>query len=959
MFCNLNSDVPEEKIIRLANLIQVSYPMAKQLLRKNNNDVSEAVKSFSRNETTVLTSVNGKDDILMNFMKEFSELPPQNIVKYSKNDPYKIEHNKSWPRKIGTINYQIEGKEPLNFQMDQKVDFVDLLKNPNQKFMYYDNNLKSEIESKFLEDLKTLRSSKFIEGNVTLIEKKKSKLNNDLYILTFSIEIYFTQKIFENFFYGTEGILTSIFSKLQDGRKEFPEYKDFTIIENDFSVLYETTKNYPTYNEKIPNLKLELQPFQKQSLRFLIDRENSNECISSSYYDKYYFEDGTAYYVCSVGDSPLLLDLPDIRGGFLSDELGLGKSIEIISLLLIQGCRIKKLSSTIREGIHTYYNGGTLIIVPPTILHLWENEIKKNVEKNTIKYYLYHGSSRNREPKVLASYDVIFTTYSVLSSDHKRHQQNMTTCTDPIKDIIWNRIILDESHYIKQAKSSQNDAISNIKARNRWCISATPIQTDIADLHGQFKFLNLIPFNKEEYVKPNVCIQNVLGDCMMRISKSIIEKKNMIFLPEKKIEPIFIKLTEDEQKVYNFLLKKSNEKLQILRGKSQRVYTKLLVSLLKLRQTASHFSMINLAEFCDTPLSFLPQSFSLSNLAGAEIQNVDINNIEALTWMNESNFIQDVVSRIKNADDLDCPICLDVVESATVTQCGHIFCKECIIMQVNTNRICPICRKQIDETNLTIIDDGNKPIEEKRTRDIYGVPEDIIRLHNNLKKLPGTKIEALLKEIENEKKNNTKCLIFSQWKEMFTQIKLELEKQEILYVELNGTMTTKQRENALKEFHQNPKVNICLMSLRSASLGLSCRANTIFIMEPSLNESLEEQAVIRLHGHRIDSTELVIKKFITLNTVEEKLYNFHEKFRDSKGTILKDSLSPSLPKESKNYKIEELLKLFSEDEEKTGEEEEEVIDDIIVDSQDESPTKNMQPKRRISNERVSRKKQKK
>jgi hypothetical protein len=80
------------------------------------------------------------------------------------------------------------------------------------------------------------------------------------------------------------------------------------------------------------------------------------------------------------------------------------------------------------------------------------------------------------------------------------------------------------------------------------------------------------------------------------------------------------------------LLKASNEKLQILRGKSKRVYTKLLVSLLKLRQSTSHFSMINLAEFCDTPLNMLPQSFSLSNLAGSEIQNVDIKDVESIAF---------------------------------------------------------------------------------------------------------------------------------------------------------------------------------------------------------------------------------------------------------------------------------------------------------------------------------------
>jgi hypothetical protein len=75
------------------------------------------------------------------------------------------------------------------------------------------------------------------------------------------------------------------------------------------------------YENEIPNLKIELQPFQKKSLNFLLDRENSKECMSAKYYHKYLFDDGTPYYVCAVGDSPLLLDLPDVRGGFLSDEM--------------------------------------------------------------------------------------------------------------------------------------------------------------------------------------------------------------------------------------------------------------------------------------------------------------------------------------------------------------------------------------------------------------------------------------------------------------------------------------------------------------------------------------------------------------------------------------------------------------------------------------------------------------
>jgi SNF2 family DNA or RNA helicase len=226
-------------------------------------------------------------------------------------------------------------------------------------------------------------------------------------------------------------------------------------------------------------------------------------------------------------------------------------------------------------------------------------------------------------------------------------------------------------------------------------------------------------------------------------------------------------------------------------------------------------------------------------------------------------------------------------------------------MQVNTNEICPICRKSLDESSLVIIDGKN----EKKSREIYGVPEEIIHIHSNLKKKFGTKIETLLSELTSiqDEKKNSKCLIFSQWSEMFNQIKSALDSCNISYAQLNGTMSPKQRADAINEFQNDKNINVFLLSLRSGAVGLTLTvATTIFIMEPCLNESLEEQAVNRCH--RIgQSQEVTVKKFITLNTVEEKLHKLHQRFRNSKGTPT-DSMNAT--KETKNYKIEELMNLF-------------------------------------------------
>eukprot|EP00057_Strongylocentrotus_purpuratus_P011801 XP_011666275.1 PREDICTED: tripartite motif-containing protein 2-like [Strongylocentrotus purpuratus] len=52
-------------------------------------------------------------------------------------------------------------------------------------------------------------------------------------------------------------------------------------------------------------------------------------------------------------------------------------------------------------------------------------------------------------------------------------------------------------------------------------------------------------------------------------------------------------------------------------------------------------------------------------------------------------------------DNLECPVCIDVIENATILNCGHTFCRECLegIYQLSGACLsCPVCRA---ETTLT------------------------------------------------------------------------------------------------------------------------------------------------------------------------------------------------------------------------------------------------------------------
>lgn len=54
-------------------------------------------------------------------------------------------------------------------------------------------------------------------------------------------------------------------------------------------------------------------------------------------------------------------------------------------------------------------------------------------------------------------------------------------------------------------------------------------------------------------------------------------------------------------------------------------------------------------------------------------------------------------------EDEECPICLDPIDNAIITPCGHILCKRCTETQMpaeNANATCSICNRQFETSQL-------------------------------------------------------------------------------------------------------------------------------------------------------------------------------------------------------------------------------------------------------------------
>ena len=180
---------------------------------------------------------------------------------------------------------------------------------------------------------------------------------------------------------------------------------------------------------------------------------------------------------------------------------------------------------------------------------------------------------------------------------------------------------------------------------------------------------------------------------LRRTKKSTIDGHAILTLPERATEIQHAVFSEDEQTFYQALETKTQLKFSkyLKQGTVGRNYSNVLVLLLRLRQACCHPHLI--------------KDFGIS---ASGTGDVSVEDMIALA----GSLSIDVVNRIKEAGAIECPICMDLAENATIfTPCGHSTCSECFtrIQEPShddeggegRNIKCPNCRGKVDPKKVT------------------------------------------------------------------------------------------------------------------------------------------------------------------------------------------------------------------------------------------------------------------
>ena len=622
--------------------------------------------------------------------------------------------------------------------------------------------------------------------------------------------------------------------------------------------------------------KRELYDYQKHNVNWMIQQEFNIK--NNKTYNTYKLPSGYHIYNIESINQTLMSDssgkivnsdnLENVniryKGGVLCDNVGLGKTFSMLSLV------IENLDANAYP---------TLLFCPTRLCIQWSEEINKTYD---LKYKLIRDIRQYKKLSLeeIKQYDIIILSYKFLvSKSYTSLCENDYENNTLLHNVNWERVICDEGHECindlrKKEPRVIYEYLSTINSNYRWICSGTPFNNKLG-FESVLNYLTNLNIEQYSYGLDSYrhIINNIIELLFRKNTKDSV--KSQVNIPEPIVTTEFLNMSPVERLIYDSALNNNDKKIELcnhIMVSDEHINIlgnkPLTLDEIHEKMTLHYKSKLEKytkrVEKLKNEINKLNNDISIENRteklesSKSKLEETQTKLIEVTA---KYNIFNDIEEKLNN--DEDCPICMESLTSLTktITPCGHVFCSNCI-NGVNDHSYgkkikCAMCRHSYEISDTVVIKDDTVNMEEGP-------------------KL-GTKIEHLINTLKNiiSKDINNKIIVFSQWDNMLKLISKILDEYDINHLFLNGSINVV--TSKIRKFKIQNNINVVLMSSDKSPSGLNLTEASYIILLDTLNTTKEESEIIETQaiGRAVrigQSKNVDVRRFVMRNTIEHDYY---------------------------------------------------------------------------------------
>ncbi|PIA13127.1 hypothetical protein COEREDRAFT_49822 [Coemansia reversa NRRL 1564] len=596
-------------------------------------------------------------------------------------------------------------------------------------------------------------------------------------------------------------------------------------------------------------LKIKLLPFQREGVKWMVDQEDTL-----------------------------------FNGGILADEMGMGKTLQTIALMLVNHMR------------------PTLVICPTVALLQWKAEIEAATD--ALSVFVFHGDERDKLvakdrsiiKEELDKYDVLLTTYGVVETAYRREYHGYRRKgqlhheKSPLHSVNWYRIVLDEAHYIKDRMTNSFRAMFSLNTQKTWMLTGTPLHNRLGELYALIRMTKSDPFSMY-FCHSSPCSSldwTFRGSkyCYKCGVKSILHFNywNMHILKPIQNYPIdSVESRQGFKKLNKLLDNVMLRRTKIERADDMGLPPRVIVT--RRDKFSPEEEDLYVSLFSDYQREFETYAHH-----GTVLNNY-ANLFELITRMRLAANHPDLL-RLKlnpneklgasSSDTLVCSLCNEEAEDPVLAKCRHVFCRVDAQMYVNgapdsSTLRCPVCFALFD-IDLTQAEMA-KPKAPRISGGGGGGGSTTLYRRSIVNRIDmahwksSTKIEALVEELSQHRQGNAniKSIVFSQFVNFLDLIQWRLNRAGFSVCRLDGRMSPQQRNAVIQTFMTHPEYTVFLVSLKAGGVALNLtEASHVYLADCWWNPSVEVQAMDRIHRMG-QYRPIKVTRIIIENSIESRI----------------------------------------------------------------------------------------